>query len=169
MSKKYIRSYSFEEMYNSLFRDWDKTSEDALLNIDLNEVNQGELAMRENGVKILMTALKGIKKMSSKGKNEDIGRAIDDSILTLEALIDEWKEASLNEGSTEDAKGTLDAIVGFINKRKSTGKGSAGDDVHAAILKMGKGFQDHFKKEGSFSPAQAKWIYNTSKALFHNK
>lgn len=72
----------------------------------------------------------------------------------------EWlniTESKLEEGSTEDAKGTLDAIVGTLSKNKDLDK--EGTD----ILKMAKGMQDHFKKEGSFSPDQAKWIYKVSK------
>jgi len=69
----------------------------------------------------------------------------------------DWLNEGLNEGSAEDAKGTLDAIVGSLEKNDKL------DDKQKEMLKMGKGMQDHFKKEGSFSPAQASWIFKMSK------
>lgn len=66
----------------------------------------------------------------------------------------------LNEDSTDDAKGTLDAIIGFLKKQDSLDKD--GEEM----LKMANGFKDYFDKEGSFSPKQASWIFKTSKALF---
>lgn len=67
---------------------------------------------------------------------------------------------SITEGSTEDAKKTLDAILGFLKKQEKDL-----DDDGKEMLKMAQGFADHFAKEKSFSPAQAKWLFNTSKAL----
>lgn len=67
----------------------------------------------------------------------------------------EW--IRINEGSAEDAKGTLDAIVSTLSKNKDL------DAKGKEMLKMGKGMQDHFKKEGSFSPDQASWIFKMSK------
>ena len=61
----------------------------------------------------------------------------------------------LVEGSTEDAAKSLEAILGSLK-----------DDTSNEIYKMGKGIQDHYKKEGSFSPKQASWIANVSKKLF---
>ena len=66
----------------------------------------------------------------------------------------------LDEDSAKDAKKTLDAIIGFLKKQKDP------SDSAKDMLKMGAGFVDHFDKEGSFSPKQATWIFNTSKALF---
>jgi len=68
-------------------------------------------------------------------------------------------EKKVDEGSTEDAKKSLDAILGALE---------SGDkpDPKNEILKMARGLRDYFKKNGSFSPDQAKWIYNTSKAMF---
>ena len=66
----------------------------------------------------------------------------------------------INEGSAEDAKGALDAVVATLSKNKDL------DKEGKEILKMGKGMQDHFKKEGSFSPDQANWIYKVSKGMF---
>ena len=72
----------------------------------------------------------------------------------------EFFDSTINESSTDDAKKSLDAIVGFLKKQDSL------DDTRKDMLKMGEGFQDYFKKEGSFSPKQAEWIFKTSKALF---
>ena len=66
----------------------------------------------------------------------------------------------LIESSTDEAKKTLDAIVGFLKKQNDL------DQDGKEMLEMGKGMQQHFKDKGSFSPGQAKWIYSTSKALF---
>jgi len=66
-------------------------------------------------------------------------------------------EEKIEEGSAEDAKGTLDAIVGSLEKNDSR------DKKQDEMLKMGKGMQDHYKKEGSFSPDQANWIFKMSK------
>lgn len=64
------------------------------------------------------------------------------------------------ENSTDDAKKTLDAILGFLNKQSDLDKDGK------EMLKMAKGIMDSFKENKSFSPKQAQWIYNTSKALF---
>lgn len=64
----------------------------------------------------------------------------------------------LQENSTDNAKKTLDAILGTLKKV---------DKPDASMLKMANGINDYFKKEGSFSPDQAKWIFNTSQSLFH--
>jgi hypothetical protein len=64
----------------------------------------------------------------------------------------------LNENSTEDAAETLDAIIGTLK--------DADSDDSKEILDMANGIKDYYKKNGSFSPGQAKWIYNTSKSLF---
>lgn len=66
----------------------------------------------------------------------------------------------LIENSTDDAKKTLDAIIGFLEKQDSL------DDDGKEMLKMAKGMLKTFKENDSFSPKQASWIYKTSKALF---
>lgn len=66
----------------------------------------------------------------------------------------------LFENSTEDAKGALDAILGFLEKQESL------DDNGKEMLDFAKGLKDYFDKNKSFAPKQASWIYNTSKALF---
>ena len=67
-------------------------------------------------------------------------------------------DSYLNENSTDNAAKTLDAIIGALSK----GTNASGNK----ILKMAKDIKSYYKKEGSFSPDQAKWIYNTSKAIF---
>lgn len=62
------------------------------------------------------------------------------------------------EGSKEDALGALKAIVGFLNKQ---------DKPDKDMVKMAKGILDYTKKnDGSMTPDQARWVFNTSKALF---
>tara|TARA_R110001606_G_scaffold88448_4_gene199248 strand:- start:17747 stop:17971 length:225 start_codon:yes stop_codon:yes gene_type:complete len=65
----------------------------------------------------------------------------------------------LYESSTTDAAGALDSIIGFLTKAN---RDTNGDQM----LTMAKGIKDHYGKKKSFSPGQASWIYNTSKALF---
>lgn len=65
----------------------------------------------------------------------------------------------LDESAAEDAKKTLDAIVGAL------GKGEKDSDIYKRAVSMKKYFDD----KGSFSTKQAQWIYNTSKALFRSK
>jgi hypothetical protein len=60
----------------------------------------------------------------------------------------------LDEDSTEDAKKTLDAIVGATKEK--------GGDIH----KMAVGMKKSYEKNKGFSKDQAKWIYNTSQMLF---
>ena len=72
--------------------------------------------------------------------------------------ITEKIDMALHENSTDDALGALKAIIGTL--KKSEGKDR--DDM----LEMANGIMDFYKKEKSFSPKQAEWIANTSKALF---
>lgn len=72
-------------------------------------------------------------------------------------ILDKINE-TLNEDSTENAKKTLQAIIGTLKKSKGADK----DDM----LKMANGIMDYYNKEKSFAPKQAEWIFNTSKALF---
>jgi hypothetical protein len=59
------------------------------------------------------------------------------------------------EGSTENAYGTLKAIIGTLKGRNdATGKD---------MFKMATGMQDYYQKNKSFSPDQAKWIFKMSK------
>ena len=67
-------------------------------------------------------------------------------------------ENILNENSTDNAKGTLDAIIGTLKKSEG--------DTSKEMLNMANGILDFYNKEKSFSPKQAEWIFNTSKALF---
>ena len=66
----------------------------------------------------------------------------------------------LIETSTEEAKKTLEAIIGTLKKNENP------DDKAKEMLKMANGIMDYYKKEKSFSPDQAKWIYNTSTSMF---
>lgn len=61
---------------------------------------------------------------------------------------------TLYENSTDKAKGTLDAIIGSTKEK--------GGEIHTMALGMKKSC----KENGGFSTDQAKWIYNTSKAMF---
>lgn len=134
--------------------------------IPLNEaVDKALLASKENGIKILMTAQKGIKKMSGKSTSKSLGRLIDETLIALDTQISEWKDVHLAEGSTENAKKTLDAIIGHLQKRKASGADKLGN-TGRSILKMGAGIAASYKEEGGFSPDQAKWIWKTSIALF---
>lgn len=65
------------------------------------------------------------------------------------------KGFKIEEGSTENAAGTLKAIIGTLKKRD--------DDKAKDMLKMAMGIEKHFKDEGSFSPDQASWIFKMSK------
>jgi hypothetical protein len=63
--------------------------------------------------------------------------------------------AKLTEGSTENALGTLKAIIGSLKGRNdATGKD---------MFKMAVGIKDYYDKEKSFSPDQASWIFKMSK------
>jgi hypothetical protein len=72
-----------------------------------------------------------------------------------ESADDMTKLGLLIEDSTENAKKSLQAIIGMF-------KGKEDND----IAKMGRGIMDYYKKKGSFAPDQAKWIWKTSVALF---
>jgi hypothetical protein len=61
----------------------------------------------------------------------------------------------LIEGATENALKSLQAILGMFKDKHDND-----------IYKMGSGIMDYYKKEKSFSPDQAKWIWKTSVALF---
>lgn len=72
----------------------------------------------------------------------------------------------LNEkSSTQKAKETLDAIGEFLDKqnkkKRLTGKSKE-------IFDFASDLYSWYDEHGSFTPDQAKWIYNTSKALFES-
>jgi hypothetical protein len=75
--------------------------------------------------------------------NERILKAYERSIL------------GVNEDATEDAKKTLDAIIGAT-------KEDEGGDIHKMAVSMMKSYT----KNKGFSKDQAQWIYKTSKMLF---
>ncbi len=97
------------------------------------------------------------KKIEDAEADDDVE---DDEVKELKLKLKTMlKKKGLKESSTDDAKKTLTAIIGFLKKNQN------GKDAKE-MLKMGNGMMDHVKKKGSFSPDQAKWIFNTSKALF---
>lgn len=133
-------------------------------------MNEAKATKEDN--KTLNTALnalhnanKSIGKVKGQTTSKEVGMWLDDCTRTINALIIEGDEAlargkkGILESSTDNAKGTLQAIIGTLKK-------FGGDAKSKDMLKMANGIMDHFKKEGSFSPDQAKWIWNTSKALF---
>jgi len=67
----------------------------------------------------------------------------------------------VNEDSTADAKKTLDAIIGFLNKQDD-------NKTQKEMLEFALGIFDYYKENKSFSPKQAQWIFNTSKSLFES-
>ena len=70
-------------------------------------------------------------------------------------LFDLQESAAMDEGATENALGTLKAILKALKGRTdATGKD---------MFKMGTGMMDYYSKEKSFSPDQAKWIFKMSK------
>jgi predicted nucleic acid-binding Zn-ribbon protein len=104
-----------------------------------------------------------IQEKSDEDEMKDLEKKIEDSddedeIKELKAKLKVMKK-KMNESSTDDAKKTLTAIIGFLKKNQN------GKDAKE-MLKMANGMKDHVDKKGSFSPDQAKWIFNTSKALF---
>lgn len=106
---------------------------------------------------------KGMLQKAFNSKHEDITKEVAADLsggtVTKENDEDPTDESvDLDEGSTEDAEKTLKAIIGFLTKN---GEGKDAKEM----LTMAKGIMDHKKKEGSFSPDQAKWIFNTSKAV----
>lgn len=75
-------------------------------------------------------------------------------------FLNEYLEKVLEEkSSTEKAKETLQAIIDTTNKSDS--------DSSQEIYKMATEMMDYYRNEGSFSPDQAKWIFNTSQAIFN--
>lgn len=74
--------------------------------------------------------------------------------------LKEYLEKVLEEkSSTDKAKETLQAIIATAKKSDS--------ESSQEILKMASEMMDYYKNEGGFSPDQAKWIYNTSQAMFN--
>lgn len=70
---------------------------------------------------------------------------------TSKAIFD----STIYEGSTEDAKKTLDAIAGATK-----------DDKDGDIHKMAMGMKKSYEKNKGFSKEQAQWIFKTSQMLF---
>jgi hypothetical protein len=62
--------------------------------------------------------------------------------------------ALIAENATENALGTLKAIIGSTKEK--------GGDIH----KMALGMKKSYDKNKGFSKDQASWIYKTSKSMF---
>jgi len=60
----------------------------------------------------------------------------------------------LEENATDNAKGTLKAIIGATKKK--------GGDIH----KMALGMKKSCEENNGFSKDQAQWIFKTSQAMF---
>jgi hypothetical protein len=98
-------------------------------------------------------------------KLEDQLEKYDDKLESYDPIKNEeksmnWKNYLIEKTSTEEAKGALDAIVNSLSKNKEL------DKEGKEILDMAKGMVDYYKKEKSFSPSQAQWIYKVSKGMF---
>jgi hypothetical protein len=65
----------------------------------------------------------------------------------------------LEEGSTENCLATLKANIEFYEKMEDK------DDKAKEVLDTMKGILDYYEKEGSFSPGQAKAVFNTSTGI----
>lgn len=149
MKKRHFhQTESFSDMYESLAENDD--SRDLLENGKASDLKDDKLKKLYDQMKD--EQLSG----SAAAQFKDIVREMKkrkmslNEVTTFAELFD-----SLSEGSTEDAAKSLTAILGMF-------KGKTDNDIY----KMGKGIQDYYKKNGSFSPDQAKWIWKTSVALF---
>lgn len=91
------RNFSFQDMYDSLT----PPEPDNLDEVSNEGMVRENIAAVGSAKKALSMARRIIKKLKGKTKNADIGRAIDDSMLTLSALIDEWDEVNLSESLSE--------------------------------------------------------------------
>lgn len=104
-------------------------------------------------------AAKDILKSEIKTKRDEF---LQDRLSLKEALDKDKKkkkdededEDEMDESSKEDAKKTLDAIIGST-------KDDGGD-----VYKMAIGMRKSYEKNGGFSKQQAQWIFKTSQALF---
>lgn len=70
-------------------------------------------------------------------------------------------EKYINEesDSTKNCLATLKANIKFYEKMEDK------DNKAKEVLDTMKGILDHYEKEGSFSPAQAKAVFNTSEGI----
>jgi len=121
--------------------------------------------LRKQVESILNGTIKSLKKLFGKTKSKDAGQMLQSTTDAVITQFDEWSKRFFSEGSTENAKKSLDAIVGHLEKRKASGADVLGA-TGRSMLKMGQGIAASYKEEGGFSPDQAKWIWKTSVALF---
>ena len=122
-------------------------------NIKVENVTSRVNAIKQKEYTVYFT----YKRTGQTGLRIEALSAFDKFFIPIDSL-----DEDINENSTQDAKKTLDAILGFLDdKDKLT-------DKEEEIRDMGIGMMDYYEKEKSFSPDQAKWIYNTSKAFFES-
>ena len=132
---------NFTEMYDSLF--------------------EGKMDVKFKTDKIKGHSHLGVTDENGNGKTIKVvgaGQTHDHKVVKNEmqpALSHVHKIQDMNEGSTENALGTLKAIIGSLKGRNdATGKD---------MFKMAVGIKDYYDKEKSFSPDQASWIFKMSK------
>lgn len=117
----------------------------------------------KKAVKLLEAALKNVieaEKINGQPLyyTEDGGDAY--VVEGIEQALEYFKNEELfTENSTEDAAGTLKAVIGALKKRDNL------DDKGKDVLKTAEGIMDYYNKNKSFSPGQAKAIFNMSKIL----
>lgn len=96
-----------------------------------------------------------MSKLYPERLNRDF-KATDENSRILKAYEKVLREQyMLAEDATEDAKKTLDAIIGSLKNDKGN-----------KIYKMAVGIKKSYEENKGFSKDQAKWIYNTSKSMF---
>lgn len=76
----------------------------------------------------------------------------------IESKIDEYMN-KLQENSTEDAAAACKAAIKFYEDQEKL------DDKGKGVLNTLKGILAYYNKNGSFTPDQAKAIYNVSKGI----
>jgi hypothetical protein len=157
-----MTDYSFQEMNDSLFEKNDSLFEklfDAKCRIGKKGVEKPMSAKDPEDAKSQFIAFcKSQQKAGHlpKGEIEDV--KIGEGGKFKETVdLDALECLPLEENSTENAKKSLQAILGMF-------KGKHDHDIY----KMGKGIMDYYKDKGSFAPGHAKWIWKTSVALFKN-
>lgn len=67
--------------------------------------------------------------------------------------------SKLDENSTEDCLNTLKACIAFYEDQENL------DDTGKDVLKTLNGILSYYDKEGSFTPGQAKAVFNISKGI----
>jgi len=99
------------------------------------------------------------KHVKSQLNGRNLGDMDDEETKKFFAQAKKTFKGKVDENSTDDAAATAKAAIGQLEKREDL------DAAGKEILTKLKGMMDYYKKEGSFSPAQAKAIYNISQGL----